>query len=44
MARKPAVEPQDARREALQTALTTIERKYGQGSVMRLSDGAHQAI
>ncbi|GAB6057893.1 recombinase RecA [Desulfonatronum parangueonense] len=44
MARKPAVEPQDARREALQTALTTIERKYGQGSVMRLSDDAHQAI
>lgn len=44
MARKPVVEPQDARREALQTALTTIERKYGQGSVMRLSDDAHQAI
>jgi len=44
MARKSAAEPQDARREALQTALTTIERKYGQGAVMRLSDDAHQAI
>jgi len=44
MARKPAVEPQEARREALQTALTTIDRKYGQGSIMRLSDDAHQAI
>ena len=35
---------EDLRKEALQTAITTIERKYGQGSVMRLSDEAHQAI
>ncbi|EFI34449.1 recA protein [Desulfonatronospira thiodismutans ASO3-1] len=35
---------EDVRKEALQTAITTIERKYGQGSVMRLSDEAHQAI
>jgi recombination protein RecA len=32
------------RKEALQTALTTIERKYGQGSVMFLSDDAHQNV
>ena len=44
MAKKPAVAPQDARLEALNTALTTIERKYGQGSVMRLSDDAHVDI
>lgn len=35
---------EDLRQEALQTALTTIERKYGQGSVMFLSDGAHQVV
>jgi recombination protein RecA len=44
MAKKSVVSPEDARLEALQTALTTIERKYGQGSVMRLSDDAHVAI
>jgi len=32
------------RREALDTALSTIERKYGQGSVMKLSDEAHVRI
>jgi recombination protein RecA len=41
MAKKPAVSPEDARREALVTALSTIERKYGQGAVMKLSDDAH---
>ena len=44
MAKKPTSSPEDARLEALQTALTTIERKYGQGSVMRLSDDAHVHI
>jgi recombination protein RecA len=44
MARKATVSPDDHRQEALQTALTTIERKYGKGSIMRLSDDAHQVI
>lgn len=35
---------EDLRKEALKTALTTIERKYGQGSVMFLSDEAHQTV
>ena len=38
MAKKSAGSAQDARLEALTTALSTIERKYGQGSVMRLDD------
>jgi recombination protein RecA len=44
MAKKSAASPHDARLEALTTALTTIERKYGQGSVMRLDEEAHAAI
>ncbi|MCC8194512.1 MAG: recombinase RecA, partial [Deltaproteobacteria bacterium] len=44
MAKKPAVSPEDMRLEALNTALSTIERKYGQGSIMRLSDDVHVAI
>lgn len=44
MAKKPAMPAEDAKLEALNTALTTIERKYGQGSVMRLSDDAHVNI
>lgn len=44
MAKKSAPSPQEMRLEALNTALTTIERKYGQGSVMRLSDDAHVHI
>jgi recombination protein RecA len=44
MARKATAAPEDHRLEALQTALTTIERKYGKGSIMRLSDDAHQVI
>jgi len=43
MAKKSA-NPEDLRQEALETALNTIERKYGQGSVMKLSDDAHVAI
>ena len=45
MAKKPSsTSAEDARLEALHTALTTIERKYGQGSVMRMSDDAHVKI
>ncbi len=44
MAKKPLISAEDARREALKTALSTIERKYGQGAVMKLSDGAHVQV
>ncbi len=44
MAKKGSVSPEELRKEALETALVTIERKFGQGSVMRLSDDAHQAV
>ncbi|GAB1408946.1 recombinase RecA [Desulfovibrionales bacterium] len=44
MARPKSSSPEDARREALETALATIERRYGQGSVMRLSDSSHQVV
>lgn len=44
MARPKTATPADARREALETALATIERRYGQGSVMRLSDSSHQEV
>ena len=44
MAKKPTPSPEEARLEALTTALSTIERKYGQGSVMRLNEEAHAAI
>mgnify|MGYP000105396287 FL=1 len=44
MARKQNQGSEDLRKEALKTALTTIERKYGQGSVMFLSDEAHQRV
>lgn len=44
MARPKTAPPTDARREALETALATIERRYGQGSVMRLSDSSHQVV
>ena len=36
MAKKPALSPEDARAEALNTALSTLERKYGKGAVMKL--------
>ncbi len=44
MAKKTILSPEDARREALGTALDTIERKYGQGAVMKLSDNAHVRV
>ncbi|MFW6054824.1 MAG: recombinase RecA [Thermodesulfobacteriota bacterium] len=44
MARKQSQSTGDLRREALQTALTTIERKYGKGSVMYLSDDAMPTV
>jgi len=44
MAKKPTAPPDSMRSDALATALTTIERKYGQGSVMRLEDTAHVRI
>jgi len=40
MAKKPAGSPEDLRQEALATALTTIERKFGKGSIMRMDEGA----
>ncbi|MDR2850627.1 MAG: recombinase RecA [Desulfovibrio sp.] len=44
MAKKPALSPAEARSEALTTALSTIEHKYGKGAVMKLSDEAHVNI
>ena len=44
MAKKPTLSPEEARREALKTALETIERKFGQGAVMRLSDDVHVKV
>ncbi|NDV18923.1 recombinase RecA [Pseudodesulfovibrio sp. JC047] len=43
MARK-AVDPKTLRKEALGTALTTIERKFGKGSIMRMDDEASHSI
>lgn len=40
MAKKPAASPEELRQEALSTALTTIERKFGKGAIMRMDDGA----
>ncbi len=37
-------DPSVMKKEALKTALSTIERKYGKGSVMFLSDDAHQKV
>ena len=44
MAKKPQLTPEEARAEALGTALATIEKKYGKGAVMKLSDDAHVNI
>ncbi|GHV51365.1 protein RecA [Deltaproteobacteria bacterium] len=44
MAKKTGANPEDLRLEALNTALSTIERKYGQGSIMRLSDDVHVPV
>ena len=38
MVKKMDKSPEEARAEALNSALGTIERKYGQGSVMKLTD------
>ena len=38
MAKKTALTAEEIRMEALNTALSTIERKHGQGAIMRLSD------
>jgi len=40
MAKKPSLSPEELRLEALNTALGTIERKFGKGSIMRMDDGA----
>ncbi len=44
MAKKASVNPEEARLDALKTALSSIERKYGQGAVMKLSDGVHHPV
>ncbi len=41
MAKKSTSDPASARLDALKTALAGIERKYGQGAVMKLSDDIH---
>lgn len=41
---KKTVDVDSLKKEALKTALGTIERKYGQGSVMKLSDSIHVSI
>ncbi len=42
MAKKP--DEQALRQEALSTALTTIERKFGKGSIMRMDDEASHVV
>ena len=44
MAKKPVGTSDNPRLEALNTALYTIERKYGKGAVMKLSDNAMENI
>lgn len=44
MAKKPIQSPEEAKSNALATALTTIERKFGKGSVMRLADKVDASI
>jgi recombination protein RecA len=44
MAQKRTSGGEDLRQDALRTALTTIERKFGKGSIMRMDDAAHQAV
>ncbi len=44
MAKRPIQSPEDIRVEALNTALTTIERKHGVGAIMKLSDKNHVNI
>lgn len=44
MAKKPTLSPEEARLEALNTALSSIENKYGKGAVMKFSDSAHVQV
>lgn len=44
MAKKPSLSPEEARTEALNTALASIKNKYGQGAVMKLSDHANVQV
>ncbi|MDR2489041.1 MAG: recombinase RecA [Desulfovibrio sp.] len=44
MAKKPVLSPEEIRAEALNTALTAIERKHGTGAIMKLSDKTHVSI
>ncbi|XPV76858.1 MAG: recombinase RecA [Desulfovibrio sp.] len=44
MAKKAALSPEDMRRQALDTALTTIERKFGKGAIMRMDGDAEHTI
>ena len=41
---KKSVNPEELRKAALSTALTTIERKFGKGSIMRLDSDATQKM
>ncbi len=42
--KKSSLSPEEIRLEALNTAISTIERKHGQGAIMKLSDGSHANI
>ena len=44
MARKPELSPEEGRLAALNTAIASIERKHGKGTVMKLSGGAVAGI
>lgn len=44
MAKKPAASPEEIRLEALNTALATIERRHGQGAIMKLSDASYANV
>lgn len=42
--KKSSLSPEEIRLEALNTAIATIERKHGQGAIMKLSDSSHTNI
>ena len=42
--KKSSLSPEEIRLEALNTAISTIERKHGQGAIMKLSDSSHANI
>lgn len=42
--KKSTLSPEEIRLEALNTAISTIERKHGQGAIMKLSDSSHANI